>query len=83
MTEHINISKSQEPMLQVMCITFGTLKIAQNYSCLLCLYAYITMGSHDYGVFYFDICMTLLMQWVVVVTIVGLELTCATRLPKN
>ena len=40
--------------------------------------SHFKLGSHDYRVFYFDICMTLLIQWIVVVTIVGLELTCAT-----
>ena len=44
-------------MLQVTCITFGTLKIAQTCSCLLCLITYITMGSRDYGGFYSDISM--------------------------
>ena len=30
--------KSRAPMLQVLCITSGTLKIAQTYSWLLCLF---------------------------------------------
>ena len=66
-----------------MCITFSTVKIAQTCSCLLCLITYMTMGSRDYGGFYFNIYMMLLIQWIVVVMIVDLELTCATLLPKN
>ena len=42
---------SRVPMLQVICNTSGTLKIAQTYSWLLCLFI-IAMGSRcDYGIF--------------------------------
>ena len=40
--------KSRASMLQVLCITSGTLKIAQTYGCLLYLY---NMDSRDHGIF--------------------------------
>ena len=63
--------KSRAPMLQASCITPGTLKIAQTYSWLLCLFISIAMGSRcDNGIF-----MTFIYTLhYVLVLIVGLEL---------
>ena len=45
------LGKSQAPMLQVVCITSGTLKICPNLQ-VTALPIYITMSSRfDYGIF--------------------------------